>query len=83
MLTVSAASGSRFVAGGAGFTYADVLLAEAMTLYVEMFGEGLGSMASNLERLKEHKGRMCSLPGTCSVHAACRSEDLFLASQHV
>lgn len=48
-----------YVAGGAAPTYADVLLAEAMTGYHEMMPE----LAGVFPDLDQHRATICELPG--------------------
>jgi glutathione S-transferase len=51
---------SGHVAGGAGLTYADVLLAEAVTGYTELLGD---FTREAFPLLGAHRDRVCKLPG--------------------
>jgi len=53
----------QWVAAGQGMTYADALLAEAVTGYSELFGD---AWLSELPRLKAHRDRVCALPGVAA-----------------
>ncbi len=54
---------SQWVAAGDALTYADALLAEAVTGYSELFGD---AWLSELPRLKAHRERVCALPGVAA-----------------
>lgn len=62
------AAPAGFVAGGAGLTHADVLLAEAVTGYSELLGDFTRGGAFPL--LGAHRDRVCALPGASLWHAA-------------
>jgi glutathione S-transferase len=54
------AAPAGYVAGGAGLTHADVLLAEAVTGYTELLGD---FARDSFPLLAAHRDRVCALPG--------------------
>jgi glutathione S-transferase len=58
------------VAGGAGHTYADVLLAEAVTGYAELLGD---FTREAFPLLGAHRDRVCKLPGARARRARARA----------
>jgi glutathione S-transferase len=58
------AAPAGFVAGGAGLTHADVLLAEAVTGYTELLGD---FARDAFPLLAAHRDRVCALPGVLSA----------------
>ena len=58
------------VAGGAGHTYADVLLAEAVTGYTELLGD---FTREAFPLLGAHRDRVCKLPGALPAQWFCSS----------